>query len=363
MRMTAKDGISTCVIGLGVIGTQFIREAEERGYSVCRAVNSSGVYDLSDAILCSYLSHNARSGDGSSLSAYLQEHPEFRVGERGDHERLFGDANVVVLAISTRDDGAAAREYLRARLDSPSKPLVITCEKGALSAYFTDFADEVAAGRLGYRATVGAGIGMPKYVQDVVKPGYRGTIAAVANGTLNFMMDGPDSLAAMAAEAQRLNYAEPGAVTALDVLNAELGDVGRKAVILANTDLLAQKKGGYVTFDRVRHATEYITPSTLGMLEDNRDLRFVIRIGPRDGSYRSRIGGFSVPVGDCVLKGGFMPLPDERLRVPGVTNALLITENGNTLVYETGPGAGPAATVSSMFRDLADMRTHGLFER
>ena len=150
------------LIGAGTIGTELIRQARNRGYDVGPVVTTSGVYDIS----------RLGSWEGE-LSRHLHENPEYKVTGSDDYKAPLNDVQAVCLAVPSSHNEIAYR-YMTELFEAGIP--VVTCEKGALSMHFTDLLEPIKEGSLGYRASVGGGTSMLKYMQERVRSGFDGKV-------------------------------------------------------------------------------------------------------------------------------------------------------------------------------------------
>ncbi len=345
--------VSVGIIGKGNIGKEVYRRVVSKGWDVKWVADSNGFF-------CG--EHRATLDD---YSAFLK------------------GLDVVFLAIPTMDSGETAYNYIRSCLNA-NVPIV-TCEKGALSNYFSELEEAVKSRKshshhflleqmLGYSAAVGGGTRMLPYLSERNSSRIE-EIHAVINGTLNYIFDELSlgkNLEETVQETQRLGYAEPGAKSALEVLNKEAaGDIPMKAAILFNHSNLAA--------ERIRAediSVKSIEPRQLSdLMNEAKHRRYIVSIikqktdvnnadGNREYSKREDrvereiIGGFEYQAGDWHLSAGFREISENPLFclfIPhGVNNALLIAEGeeGKDGVYVlTGPGAGSSPTAAAMLRD------------
>lgn len=272
-------------------------------------------------------------------------------------ETLFDEESpdAVFLAISTKDTGEAARDYILTcvKMGIP----VITCEKGAL-AYHAHVLQPYMH-LIGHNATVGGGTQMLKYMQgrhlDTCGPVL---IQAVVNGTLNFIFDEISrgrSLDEACREACKLGYAEPGAKGPLSLINGELRDVVLKTCVILNVGIGVECM---VTPDFFPFRS--LTEAHLEILEaEGANLRFQVSFSnTKDVSEGYAITVFTARYGNWSVAGGFkMITPAQNWLPGGVGNALHLTEGklGAGGKYTlSGPGAGLEPTTSAMLADFKE---------
>ena len=158
-----------------------------------------------------------------------------KLGEQKDYEKYIKKVDLVFLAIPTFEDGQTAFKYIKNFLEH-NVP-VVTCEKGALSNYFTDLEKDLREGKIGYSATVGGGTRLLRYLEERMGPQIQ-EIHAVVNGTINYILDAISngkSLREAVNDTIRLGYSEPGTENPIEVINKEItGDIRMKSAILFN---------------------------------------------------------------------------------------------------------------------------------
>ncbi len=255
-------------------------------------------------------------------------------------------ADVVFIAISTRDDGAAARTYLLEALRA-GRP-VVTCEKGALANYFGDL--EPYLPYIGFTATVGGGSELLSLVRRPLKRLV--SIRGVVNGTLNFLFwcvaQGRDPYAALR-EAQERGLCEPGAKSLAEVVNAELRDALLKSAIVWNVAGL-----GLPLRDADFSYSVLAEPEILRLLRKKATTRFMLSI--RRTKHRwFEFGGFMARRDGWVVCGDFVScdeVPDDPLlNLSEEHNALIVKRRWGPVSFISGKGAGIAPTVRVMVRD------------
>ncbi len=310
------------------------------GWNVDFVIRSDGIY---------------RHFNGNGVIAKIEGIGDYREYFRaGDLAKL----DMVFLAIPTADDGKIALEYIRF-FTAKGIP-VITCEKGSVSNYFREATGLSMLSMLGYSASVGGGTRLLKFLNDRMSPNVR-EIHCVLNGTLNYIFDAVARRGMPVGEtialAQKLGYAEPGAKSALEVINGEaIGDVPKKTAILLNACGLVNEP---VRAKNIK--AKKITGLELNMLFWE-ERRYVVSLTRQKNKEDTIGGGFSFHAGGWFVSAGFKEIPKGSLlarAVPeGVDNSMLISEgeNGSDGIYVlTGPGAGAGPTTAAMLKDADHM--------
>jgi len=265
------------------------------------------------------------------------------------------DVDVVFLAIPTFDDGRTAFNYITAVTEKGIP--VVTCEKGAISNYFTEL--KPILNRIGYSATVGGGSGMIHFLQRRFFSGMR-EIHAIVNSTMNYIWDDlrmGNPLGHIVEEVKRLGYAEPGEKDPIRIILGEVGpDVTKKTSILFNlcfrpkTVLHAKDIKVVLTDEMVRQA-----------ITEAMNRRFVVSF-ERDGNFKEKdsdIIAFTHRIEGWVISGGFRKTDNPLIArlcnsATWVNNAVLTVEgeDGSGGIYLcVGPGAGASPVATAMIRD------------
>ena len=322
---TPKIGI----IGIGNIGSELWHKIQAKGWGVECVVDIDGIY--------------------------CDAHKSEKLGEPGSFENFLKTLDLVFLAIPTFDEGETAFGYMRASLGRGVP--VVTCEKGALSNYFSGLEEAVRDGKIGYSATVGGGSRILRYLEERVGPQVE-EIHAVVNGTLNYIFDQVSkgrSLGEAVKETQKLGYAEPGTTHPIEVINKEsAGDVPMKTSILFNICNLTEQRM------RARDITIHqIEASELRRLaKEAMNRRYIVSITREANDEEDTIWGFKHEIDGWHISAGFKHIDENPLfreLIPsGVNNAVLISEGefGRDGSYRlSGPGAGPGPTTNSMIID------------
>ena len=297
--------MNIAIIGLGLIGSTLKRKAETRNWDIKFILKSDGVYK-----------------------------DDKKIDELQNYQNYCDNLDLVFLAIPTQDDGTIAYNYIKTFIEKNIP--IVTCEKGALSNYFTELKPSLS--KIGYSATVGGGTRLLKHVK-------KQEMHAIVNGTLNYVFDEIAkgiSFEQAIEQAKKLGYAEPGANNPIEILNKEATeDVPMKAVILCNI-------AGFSPIRAKDIETQEINEQQLQqIIKENR--RYIVSITKEK---QEHIGGFTHQIEDYILSAGFR-IPPKQLILSGVDNALLINDK-----FVTGPGAGPDPTTEAMLKDAEELITN-----
>ena len=325
MNLKPKVGI----IGTGNIGSELHRKLKLKGWNVLWVISTDGIFDG--------LPKTRKIDDSKNYQKHLK------------------GLDLVFLAIPTLDDGYIAYNYIKNCL-AKNIPIV-TCEKGALSNYFTELESSLSLGKIGYSSTVGGGSRLLRYLKERVGAQVE-EMHAVVNGTLNYIFSGLSegrSLGEVVEETKKLGYAEPGAKHPLDVINSEaIDDVRMKSAILFNVcNLTTQKiRAKDIKPNKIKNSEL----KKLNREAQNR--RYIVSIEKNDDKEEDVIWGFKHRVNNWCISAGFKHIDDNplfRKLIPeGVDNAILISEGefGRDGAYVlSGPGAGSGPTTNSMIID------------
>lgn len=302
------------VIGRGKIGSGLIKELSKINWRVKFSLDNNWLYR-----------GNKKIADVKNYRKYIK------------------NADCAFLAIPTLDDGKIAFDFIKffAQKNIP----IITCEKGSLANYYSRLL--ASMDKIGYNATVGGGTRMLEYLKARNAKNFT-EIAAVVNGTLNFVFDEVArgrSMEKVFSEAILRGYTEPGATKPLEIINSELKDVLLKSVILFNASRLSSK---FLYAKNIR-PRKIFAPDLKKIIRDKK-MRCTVSISKKP---QKIIGGFCVKSGGWHLSAGFKNINEPWLP-RGVNNALLIRERGGDYFLQ-GPGAGVEPTVLSMIQDARKM--------
>lgn len=314
------------IIGAGHIGSELYRRAKSLDWDIEFVLRSDGVYrDLTE-----------------------------KIDELEDYTNYLDGIEIGFLAIPTLDDGKTAFEYMNSLLGRGIP--IVTCEKGALSNYFSELEDRLD--KIGYSATVGGGTRLLRYLEEIMNE-YVEEMHSVMNGTLNYIfseLSSGRSLGEVVNETRMLGYAEPQAETPLEVINQEATrDVPMKFSILFNIcfrDLVSE-----------RARAKDVRPQKIDeqglkkLIREAGNRRYIVSI-TKENNEEDVIGGFRYQIGGWIISAGFKNKSENplflRLIPSGVNNAVLVSEGihgiDGTYIL-SGPGAGAGPTASSMIKD------------
>ncbi|MFH0891503.1 MAG: hypothetical protein V1867_01850 [Candidatus Falkowbacteria bacterium] len=328
------------VIGLGRVGKELARQITARHWDVIFAADSKNTYRIHERLTDDELVKVRMTG----LS--YGEYPDFI--KRSGLDALF-------LAIPSRSDQIA---FFYAYHALKRGIAVITCEKGMLSDCSSALEIWLKKNRIGYAATVGGGtMILPEIQKRLNLHSSPPAIYAVLNGTLNFLFGG-----GTIAEALKLGLTEPGANDPIAVVNAEIMDTARKAVITHNTILNTKQPININDLSIVP-----VTPPAFYRLTTGGFRYYVIfsseRLPKIIEGWNNYIC-FHKTIGRGSIIGGFFePSKNEflqKLVIPGANNAFAMDspyeECREIFPYPAGgPGAGPEPTAAAMIKDADNL--------
>lgn len=292
------------IIGAGTIGKEIIRQALRKKWEVVFIVERGGVKD----------------GDGKEVSITLTT-------------AILQLADVIFLAIPSTDDGDLALGYIKSAIEA-DRPIV-TCEKGALSNNFAELKPHLS--EIGYSASVGGGTRMLKFLLQHLSPETE-QISLIINGTLNFVCAEVSKgrvLEEVVKEARERGFTEPGALSAEEVIIAELlGDMRKKVAIITNILELSQ--------DILKYSDIPTPPSIEGLINELSGKRFVATWERIPDGWRNELKLIKID-------------SDSPFNVGGGNNVAVI-DNGPAGTYTlTGPGAGAKPTAQAMILDAIEL--------
>lgn len=313
------------IIGIGNIGSEVYKRVQRLGWKVTFILRDDGVY----------------------------KNPDEKIDILDNFKKYTGGVDLVFLAIPTLDDGKIAADYITFFMEKDI--FIVTCEKGALSNYFSEL--EQWKNKIGYSATVGGGTQILRYLEGRIGPETQ-EIHAVINGTLNYIFDEiarGRNLSEVISEAQKLGYAEPGSETYLDVINKEATqDAPMKTAVLFNICSIGGKQVRAKNF-KIKKVDE---SQLKQLVRESKKRRYIVSITRGDNNNEDIIGGFSSTIDGWMVSAGFKNLNANRLfgeLIPsGVNNAVIVYEGvyGADGTYRlSGQGAGAGPTASAMMKD------------
>ncbi|MEK7132950.1 MAG: hypothetical protein AAB830_02755 [Patescibacteria group bacterium] len=321
------------IIGFGLIGKALKAKIDKvPGWNILHIVDKDRTF----------------SASGEALDSFNPESPRLDL-------LIPEGCDLAFLAIPTYDKGETAYCYIRYAVERGIP--VVTCEKGALSYYWTNL--EKFMGKIGYSATVGGGTRLLPYLKQRVHGRDDVVVHVVVNGTLNYIFDemahAGRSYGEAVEEAQRLGYAEPGATDYLQVLNGEIKDTVMKTAILFNA---CMKKSKTMRPDDV--SLKLLEKDDLArLIKESKNRRYIVSfLPPGNEQENDIIGGFEYECDGWRISAGFQAINSNPLFLNwlprGVNNSVLTYEGdfGEDGIYAlSGPGAGSKPTTASMIRD------------
>jgi aspartokinase/homoserine dehydrogenase 1 len=312
--------INVAIIGKGRIGTELYRKIISKNWNVKFILDIDGFY--------------------KNLSEKMNPPKD-----------CYEELDIAFLAIPTLDDGFTAFNHIQSFLKRGIP--IVTCEKGAFSNYFSELMDW--KNNIGYSATVGGGTRMLRYMEEKINQKTK-KIYAIINGTLNYIFNEVSEgkgIKEVAEETKKLGYAEPGARSALEIINKEMVDVAMKSSILFNmckfTPIPIRAKD-----IQIRKISEFEFEE---LIKEAKNRRCIVSITKEDNE-EDVIGGFKHRVDGWIISIGFKRIDKNpifsELITKGVDNALIIC-NGKYNYRLSGPGAGAEPTTESMIKDAEDL--------
>lgn len=246
------------------------------------------------------------------------------------------EIDVFVELIGGDDDPAKAAVIAALEAGKP----VITANKALLARCGLDLArrSEASGTGLHFEAAVAGGIPIVKTLREALAGNRIARVSGILNGTCNYiltrMADEKLSFETCLTDAQKLGYAEADPTFDIDG-----HDTAHKLAIL--TSLAFGTK-----VDAQSIYVEGIRSLTLADLEAADDL-----------GYKVKLLGVAVRTEEGIeqrVHPTMVPKHWPIAQVSGVTNAVAVTADAVALTL-VGPGAGGAATASSVVADLADV--------
>ena len=277
------------------------------------------------------------------------------VGARRDHaDHDYGDARVSrdVMDVARDPDvdvlveliGGTTVAYDLIKLAIEQGKDIVTANKALIAEHGNElFALAESAGvQIGFEASVAGGIPIIKALRESMAANVVSQVAGIINGTGNFILTEMSSKGRafddVLSEAQALGYAEADPTFDIDGT-----DAAHKLVILASLAF-----GIPLDIDGpIKQGIDTLTPT---------DLDYAAELG-----YRVKHLGIARRIEDGVelrVHPTLIPEHKQIATVDGVLNAVMISGSAVGEVVLVGPGAGGAATASSVCADIVDMARH-----
>ncbi len=290
---------------------------------------------------------------GAAVIRSLQRHPQLQVaaalvrdlraprdlGDRpprltADPDEALEGADVVVELLGGTE---LSTELMRRAAEGGAR--LVSANKAALAERWEVWGPWVAAGRVGFEASVMAGTPVVSALAGPLRGSRPLALHALLNGTCGFLierMEAGEDFASALAEAQRRGYAE--ADPALDVDGL---DAGHKLTVLAR--LCALPELGWERVRREVRGIRTLTPERLAALaRRGRRARLVASLWSDGASWRFAVRPAALPEHHPLICVG-----------PG-RNALVFRGDLVGEVLIAGPGAGGEATASAVVADVLE---------
>lgn len=277
------------------------------------------------------------------------------VGARRDHaDHDYGDARVSRDVMDVARDpevdvlveliGGTTVAYDLIKLAIEKGKDIVTANKALIAEHGNElFALAESAGvQIGFEASVAGGIPIIKALRESMAANEVSQVAGIINGTGNFILTEMSSKGRafddVLSEAQALGYAEADPTFDIDGT-----DAAHKLVILASLAF-----GIPLDIDGpIKQGIDTLTPT---------DLDYAAELGYRVkhlGIARRNEDGVELRVHPTLI-----PEHKQIATVDGVLNAVMISGSAVGEVVLVGPGAGGAATASSVCADIIDVARH-----
>lgn len=277
------------------------------------------------------------------------------VGARRDHaDHDYGDARVSRDVMEVARDpevdvlveliGGTTVAYDLIKLAIEQGKDIVTANKALIAEHGNElFALAESAGvQIGFEAAVAGGIPIIKALRESMAANEVSQVAGIINGTGNFILTEMSSKGRVfddvLSEAQALGYAEADPTFDIDGT-----DAAHKLVILASLAF-----GIPLDIDGpIKQGIDTLTPT---------DLDYAAELGYRVkhlGIARRNEDGIELRVHPTLI-----PEHKQIATVDGVLNAVMISGSAVGEVVLVGPGAGGAATASSVCADIIDVARH-----
>ena len=277
------------------------------------------------------------------------------VGARRDHaDHDYGDARVSRDVMEVARDpevdvlveliGGTTVAYDLIKLAIEQGKDIVTANKALIAEHGNELFSlaEAAGVHVGFEASVAGGIPIIKALRESMAANDVSQVAGIINGTGNFILTEMSSKGRafddVLSEAQALGYAEADPTFDIDGT-----DAAHKLVILASLAF-----GIPLDIDGpIKQGIDTLTPT---------DLDYAAELGYRVkhlGIARRNEDGIELRVHPTLI-----PEHKQIATVDGVLNAVMISGSAVGEVVLVGPGAGGAATASSVCADIVDVARH-----
>ena len=277
------------------------------------------------------------------------------VGARRDHaDHDYGDARVSRDVMEVARDpevdvlveliGGTTVAYDLIKLAIEQGKDIVTANKALIAEHGNELFSlaEAAGVHVGFEASVAGGIPIIKALRESMAANDVSQVAGIINGTGNFILTEMSSKGRafddVLSEAQALGYAEADPTFDIDGT-----DAAHKLVILASLAF-----GIPLDIDGpIKQGIDTLTPT---------DLDYAAELG-----YRVKHLGIARRIENGVelrVHPTLIPEHKQIATVDGVLNAVMISGSAVGEVVLVGPGAGGAATASSVCADIIDVARH-----
>lgn len=256
-----------------------------------------------------------------------------------DPAALAAEADIDVFVELMGGEGGAAAASVRAAL-ARGLP-VVTANKALLAAHGNELARvaDAAGISIGFEAAVAGGIPIVRTLREALAGNAVSRVYGILNGTCNYILtrmekEGLD-FAQCLAEAQRLGYAE-----ADPTFDVEGFDTAHKLSILTALAFGTEVDAGAIHIEGISS----ITPADIEAADELGYRIKLLGVASRtETGIEQRVHPTMVPKSSAIA------------RIDGVLNAVAVDADAVGEIVLVGPGAGGAATASSVVGDIADV--------
>lgn len=285
----------------------------------------------------------ARSGQAMVVShvGARREHPKHDYGEARVSRDVFDVARDPDVDVLVELIGGTTVAYDLIKLAIQQGKHVVTANKALIAEHGNELIAmaEAAGVQIRYEAAVAGGIPVIKVLRESLAANAVTEVAGIINGTGNFILTEMSTKGRafedVLSEAQKLGYAEADPTFDIDGT-----DAAHKLVILASLAF-----GIPLSIDApMKQGIQEVAPE---------DLEYAAAMGYRVkhlGIARLTEQGIEMRVHPTLI-----PERKQIATVDGVLNAVMISGDAVGEVVLVGPGAGGAATASSVCADLVDV--------